>query len=307
VLDLTGDTSFEVVVPGYADWMFVDRLGRYVGVIIHKDNPANGTFVTVHMIDVNARKLLPHAFELEARTAYDAVVTPDGRSLLTAAQDQIELWDLATGEKRSHVFQASAAVPVLDVDTDGRLAALGEAGGTIEVVDLETGELVKALEPDVVERFSVVPVFSPDGRWLVASYDSGRVVVWATKSWQEHKGWVDENSLGAGVFTSDSRSLVTTGQGVVSIWNLEQGPSSVVTLEVDPIRLEYVSAGITDDDETVVTLTDSTGVRKWSIAPDRLLDQACMVAGRNLTQQEWREALPDRPYQRTCTQYPAGG
>lgn len=55
-----------------------------------------------------------------------------------------------------------------------------------------------------------------------------------------------------------------------------------------------------------MTFTESTGVRRWNIAAERLLDQACTVAGRNLSRQEWDQVLPDRRYQRTCTEYPPG-
>ena len=61
----------------------------------------------------------------------------------------------------------------------------------------------------------------------------------------------------------------------------------------------------TTDDRTIVTFTESTGVRKWNIAPERLLDM-WMVAGRNLTRQEWNQVLPGQPYQRTCPEYPDG-
>jgi hypothetical protein len=36
------------------------------------------------------------------------------------------------------------------------------------------------------------------------------------------------------------------------------------------------------------------------------LDLACQLAGRNLSQAEWKEYLGDIPYQKTCPQYPAG-
>jgi hypothetical protein len=64
--------------------------------------------------------------------------------------------------------------------------------------------------------------------------------------------------------------------------------------------------GTSDNGRTIVTFTESTGVGMWSIEPQRLLEQACMVAGRNLTRQELDDALPDRPYQRTCSEYPDG-
>ncbi|WP_324649918.1 hypothetical protein [Georgenia sp. H159] len=34
--------------------------------------------------------------------------------------------------------------------------------------------------------------------------------------------------------------------------------------------------------------------------PDALLEQACAVAGRDLTGAEWRDVLPNVPYAPTC-------
>ncbi len=38
----------------------------------------------------------------------------------------------------------------------------------------------------------------------------------------------------------------------------------------------------------------------WDIDPERWKNQACIVAGRSLTRQEWREPLPGRRYQPAC-------
>jgi hypothetical protein len=80
-----------------------------------------------------------------------------------------------------------------------------------------------------------------------------------------------------------------------------------VKLDVDPLRPEAaVSVGTRDDGRTLVTFTERTGVRTWTVEPQRLLEHACAVAGRNLTQREWADVLPDRPYERTCREYPPG-
>ena len=94
--------------------------------------------------------------------------------------------------------------------------------------------------------------------------------------------------------------------GTASIRSVEQDAGVDTILEVDPLRLEDVLVATSDDGRTIVTVTESTGVRTWNIAPERLLDHACTVAGRNLTREEWRDVLPDRPYQRTCPEYPDG-
>jgi hypothetical protein len=36
------------------------------------------------------------------------------------------------------------------------------------------------------------------------------------------------------------------------------------------------------------------------------MDRACRIAGRNLTRDEWEQYYPNRPYEVTCRQWPAG-
>jgi len=80
-----------------------------------------------------------------------------------------------------------------------------------------------------------------------------------------------------------------------------------VSLDVDPLRSgDGVSVGIRDGGRTVVTVTEGAGVRRWTVDSERLLEHACALAGRNLTSEEWHQALPDRPYERTCPDHPEG-
>lgn len=44
----------------------------------------------------------------------------------------------------------------------------------------------------------------------------------------------------------------------------------------------------------------------WDADPTRWQATACRIAGRNLTQAEWREYIPSRPYQTTCPEWPRG-
>ncbi|HSK56802.1 MAG TPA: hypothetical protein VK908_16230 [Jiangellales bacterium] len=87
---------------------------------------------------------------------------------------------------------------------------------------------------------------------------------------------------------------------------MQEGAKGGVQLEVDPSRRDaYVLVGVRDDG-TLVTFSEGTGVREWDVTPEGLLVHACTLVGRNLTQQEWADVLPDRTYERTCPDYPSG-
>jgi hypothetical protein len=48
-------------------------------------------------------------------------------------------------------------------------------------------------------------------------------------------------------------------------------------------------------------VSNESAVRVLVVDPAVWLDTACRVAGRSLTEDEWREVLPDRPYAPACT------
>lgn len=41
-------------------------------------------------------------------------------------------------------------------------------------------------------------------------------------------------------------------------------------------------------------------VLTWDLRPDKIVELACSLAGRNLTREEWEEFIGGRPYRRTC-------
>ena len=65
---------------------------------------------------------------------------------------------------------------------------------------------------------------------------------------------------------------------------------------------------IAEGKQLAFTGLDGT-VTFWDVSKDpRELwkEQACSIAGRNLTQDEWQQHLGDRPYEKTCPQYSEG-
>ena len=51
---------------------------------------------------------------------------------------------------------------------------------------------------------------------------------------------------------------------------------------------------------TLATAFEDGTVLLWDVDPAFWLKRACAIAGRPLTQQEWQDLLPGRPYQPSC-------
>ena len=60
------------------------------------------------------------------------------------------------------------------------------------------------------------------------------------------------------------------------------------------------SVGFDPDGNSVLVAYDDGSVIEFATDPDVWIEHACQVAGRNLTETEWRDAFGDRPYHETC-------
>jgi hypothetical protein len=61
-------------------------------------------------------------------------------------------------------------------------------------------------------------------------------------------------------------------------------------------------AGFTPDGKRVIVMTTEGEGFAWDVTLDGWERQACAVAGRDLTRDEWDEFLPERSYERVCSQ-----
>jgi len=287
-----------------------DPRGRHIAALDFPTEPADGPMVsTVRVVDTESGEVLPWSAEVEVRYSFDAKPTPDGEGLLLSTDRGTRLLDIRTGTPRTQLYAPAAGVSEATSAPDGRTVALSLTDGTLEVVDLTDSRRLAVLDPRPVATsspngFAPSPLtFSPDGRWLAAGSNSGRVAIWGTRTWELlDREIAVPGGFGVGgiAFSADSRSVVVAAAGTVGLWDL-QGDSRGAVLDVDRLGGgSTVSAGFGGQGD-LVFLSDGSSVRSWSITPERLVAHACRVAGRDLTRAEWAEVLPDRPYGSTCT------
>ena len=101
---------------------------------------------------------------------------------------------------------------------------------------------------------------------------------------------------------SDDGELLVSGaaDGGVSLWD-------ATTLDLlgtvyPPHQGDPVPAGaqfIGDTHDVAIASYDGR-VYRWETDLDRAIDFACQMAGRNLTEEEWEEFLPEQPYREVC-------
>ncbi len=219
---------------------------------------------------------------------------------------------IVVGERSGAVFQVEAETlsPVGDrVEVDGTVRAVFAAPDGRTVFVLLTGDAYASIDLAAGtvthhDDLGVDPAWldvSPDGTRLAVGATTGEVGVidlssgtWVRPPIDAHRSWVQRVS-----YAPDGATFASSGNdGQVALWdgrtgerlaNLVPGGQDVWTAaEFQPDGHALLIAGR----DGAVHILD-TRLETW-------IDRACLVAGRNLTEGEWAEAIGDRPYHETC-------
>jgi WD40 repeat protein/DNA-binding SARP family transcriptional activator/energy-coupling factor transporter ATP-binding protein EcfA2 len=190
-------------------------------------------------------------------------------------------------------------------DNRTAVALTSEAGSEpgFALIDLADGRVVHegplALEPLYAD-------FSPDGQRIAISYiDRVGVLDVETGEWLRTPVEGHEEGIPSLAYSPDG-SLVASGgrDGRVGLWDGRTGDLLATMLPGrpnTPVMVEFLPDG-----HTVLISSLDGALYTWDTRVQPWVDHACAVAGRNLSQDEWRDAFRDRPYHRTCPQHPAG-
>jgi WD40 repeat protein len=104
---------------------------------------------------------------------------------------------------------------------------------------------------------------------------------------------------GSALYAPDGATIVTGGaDGSVGLWDGRTGaPLAVVLSARSSVGAD---ARFLPDGHTVVISSVDGAISTWDTSAERAIEFACQVAGRNLTEDEWRDAFGSRPYRETC-------
>ena len=225
--------------------------------------------------------------------------SPDGRLVAagdTNGDDTMRVWDVASRTPTPVV--AFVPVNAITFSPHGRLLAVAAMDKGVQVRDPRSGRLVAHLR---TAEFARSVAFSPDGRLLFVGLLNGAGQFYATRDWRPVGGRIrgQGQRLLSALFTPDGRTLATSSaDGTVMLWDVATrkpiGPP--VTVERD----SYVTAAMSRDGAHLFALSAGTEGIRLAVSPSTWKQQACAIAGRELTAREWADALPGRGYRRVC-------
>jgi len=90
--------------------------------------------------------------------------------------DNIDLWDVASGELLRTLTAHAIAVYSVAFSPDGRTLASGSGDKTIKLWGMASGELLRTLTGHINSVVSVA--FSPDGRTLASGSSDFTIKIW---------------------------------------------------------------------------------------------------------------------------------
>jgi WD40 repeat protein/class 3 adenylate cyclase len=233
-------------------------------------------------------------------------VSPDGHLLAVQTKSpdgtssSVEVQDLSSGKVLFEQELENGKGSMYFSPDGRRLAALGccEPASTIKVWNARTG--VEAFSPQVDGHATSI-AFSPDGHLLGAGTEDGRVVLWDARNGKQIGSPIEvaTGPINPISFSRDGRLFVASSfDGTATVWDIASrkrlGNSFPIRELWIPTAYFVPSGDLVIDYGSRITVWPMD-LRAW----ERF---ACQVAGRDLTDAEWRDLLPERPYRQVCPQ-----
>ncbi|HTT52765.1 MAG TPA: trypsin-like peptidase domain-containing protein [Streptosporangiaceae bacterium] len=294
----------EVLSPAPVDGLAFSPAGGLLAA-------ADGGASTVQLWDPGRGKL---AGALRSGLQESAVaISPDGKLLAVSGPNdhvkqpaEVQVWNLATRTLDAVIRNQGAEG--IAFSPDGKLLAVGTGRGVL-LWDTVTRTRVAGLTlpPTSTADISVV-AFSPDGTRL-ATAGSGiggtPVELWDVATWKPAGTFPYSGAVNGLAFSPDGRLLASAdADDSVRLWDVATRAEFGVPLD---LHTAAVNAVAFSPDGALLASGSADGTARLWAAPRTWVQQACQLAGRNLTRAEWAQYVGRHVrYLRNCAQYPAG-
>jgi WD40 repeat protein/DNA-binding SARP family transcriptional activator len=231
--------------------------------------------------------------------------SPDDRLLATAEGDgNIWIYRVRTGGYTNGAM-AQGSLQDVAFSSDGRFLAAAGLAGQITIVDLKQNITVLGVKQNKVRTINHGPLiytlgFSPHGDTIAAGDNSGDVDFWNADTGQQLPQQIADPGGGVTSLSYDpsgNRLLTIGADGSIRLWALPT--DEPIGTPLSGATTSGSGTFFPNGKEIVAVFGSGTGVL-WNVDPTRWGTQACRIAGHNLTRAEWRNALPNRAYNKVC-------
>ncbi len=223
----------------------------------------------------------------------------DGTRLYSSgANPVVKVWDVAAGTVQAELAGLDVTTFSITASPDGRLIAGGDSYGTIIVWDANTGAEVMRLAGHEGAVFSLE--FSPDSSLLATAGADNQALIWDVARGQLLHSLVGANNVVLSVaFSADGQTLAMgTAENLVRLWDVNTG--ALVGDSFKGYGDWVYSVAFSPDGGVLASGSSDGNVVIWPVGIDAWKSQACAIAGRNLSQEEWADFFPNWPYREIC-------
>jgi WD40 repeat protein/DNA-binding SARP family transcriptional activator/energy-coupling factor transporter ATP-binding protein EcfA2 len=254
---------------------------------------------TARLVDVRSQRVIATLAHLSA-LARAVAFSPDGRKIAWAGDNGV-IYYFDTASRR----QLGPALPLLYDpqqlvwSPDSRHIAVTDSGA---IVVYRAGTNVEQWRRSTAGRGPTYQslAWSPDGTTIATAGDAatGIQLLRASDGTPIGGAWKDHTATLTIAYSPDSAIIASTGaDGTVVLRDVATGnpigPALTVSYNHDPVIATFDAAGH-------LIIAQDGGLWRWNIDLAYLMHQACAIAGRNFTPQEWADLHTSRPYLTTC-------
>jgi WD40 repeat protein len=150
---------------------------------------------------------------------------PNSRTLVSSHSSRQLLWDLATGRLLRTIESSAGKVSSVMFSPLDEGRTLGLAGSPVVLIDFETGQELRAFDPELPGTAVHGSAFSPDWRTFAAGYDDGAARLWDLAAGELLLTLTGHTSRVSSVaFSPDGRTLATASyDATIRLWDIASG------------------------------------------------------------------------------------
>jgi len=246
------------------------------------------------------------AFSADGRLIAASDVSNDPTTL--TANGRSAIWRTRTGTPITTALQRGTFANAVSFSPDGRLLAVATGSavvggdGRVLILDSSNGTQLRTIHPLEGDNGGTISLaFAPNGTLATGTY-AGVVQLWdpSTGASISHPVLVAAAPVASIAFDPSGQRFATAGgpEGGLKLWFTASLQQDGATL--DPEEGTSGNAQFTPDGKLLLAVNANGNGSLWPVSTPALANQACAVAGRKLTREEWSRFITGYGYGQVC-------